>query len=249
MELGQIERARWAIRLLGCADNGLAATTHALNLRLRLALTLVVVIALVLWKSQLFLVAKSGARPMPLRSIAVAQRVPVKLDALLPMVPMGEMRIQAGAPPLVVEYWAPWVRHAALQATGLDSLIRLFSNSGAAAPRAVLACFDPFPSVTRYVARMRLRVPVVLDHGRELARSLPCPSLPYTYVIDPSGRIAVSQPGEVDWLSPETRAVLDSIAAEPAGPPDAAPAGQVSLRAGAPARSVRIAQPARVPGD
>jgi hypothetical protein len=189
-----------------------------LNLRLRLALTLVVIVALVLWKSQLFLVEKSGARPMPLRAIAAAQRVPVKLDALLPIVPMGEMRIQAGSPPLVIEYWAPWVRHAALQATGLDSLVRLISNSGAATPRALLACFDPFPSVSRYVARMRLRVPVVLDHGRELTRSLPCPSLPYTYVIDASGRIAVSQAGEVDWLAPETRAVLDSIAAEPPEP-------------------------------
>ena len=220
-----------------------------MNLRLRLALTLVVVIALVLWKSQLFLVAKSGARPMPLRSIAVAQRISVKLDALLPMVPIGEMRITPGSPPLVVEYWAPWVRHAALQATGLDSLVRRFSNSGAAAPRAVLACFDPFPSVTRYVARMRLRVPVVLDHGRELARSLPCPSLPYTYVIDPSGRIAVSQAGEVDWLSPETRAVLDSIAAEPVEPADTLPSGQVSSQVEAAPEIVRVMKPARVVGD
>ncbi|MGH3055405.1 MAG: peroxiredoxin family protein, partial [Gaiellaceae bacterium] len=187
----------------------------AVNLRPRIALLLVVVTALLLWKSQLFLVAKPGERALPLRAIAAAQRTPVHLDALLPMVPMGEIRLVPGSPPLVIEYWAPWVRHAALQATQLDSLVGLFAAAGGATPRAVLACFDPFPSVSRYVARLRLRVPVVLDHERELTRSLPCPSLPYTYVIDAAGRIAVAQAGEVDWLAPETRAALASILAEP----------------------------------
>jgi hypothetical protein len=201
------------------------------NLRLRIALLLVVVMALVLWKSQLFLVARPGDRAMPLRLIAAAARTPARLDVLLPLVPMGELRLAPGATPLVVEYWAPWVRHAALQATGLDSLLRLYGARGDTAPRAVLACFDPFPSVSRYVARMRLSVPVVLDHGRELAGALPCPSLPYTYVIDASGRIAVAQPGEVDWLAPATRAVLDSIAAESPAPSDSGATAPFPVRA------------------
>lgn len=197
---------------------------------MRIALLLVIGIALLLWKSQLFLVAKPGSHAVPLRSIAAANRARVQLDVLLPVVPMGEMRLMPGSPPLVVQYWAPWIRHAALQATGLDSLVRLEKNSSGNAPRAVLACFDPFPSVSRYVARMRLRVPVVLDHGRELTHSLPCPSLPYTYVIDASGRIAVSQAGEVDWLAPETRAVLDSIAAERPQIADSAMSAPISMR-------------------
>jgi len=184
------------------------------NLRMRIALLLVIVVALVLWKSQLFLVVRPGERPMPLQPVAAAKRVPVKLDALLPLVPMGEMRLAVGSPPLVIEYWAPWLRHAAQQATDLDSLLRLTSAGGGTAPRAVLACFDPFPSVTRYVARLGLRVPVVLDHERVLAHTLPCPSLPYTYVIDAAGRIAVAQAGEIAWLAPETIAALDSIASE-----------------------------------
>lgn len=202
-----------------------------MNLRLRIALLLVVVMALVLWKSQLFLVARPGDRPMPLRLIAAAVRTHAQLDVLLPLVPMGELRLTPGGTPLVVEYWAPWVRHAALQATGLDSLLRLYGATRGAAPRAVLACFDPFPSVSRYVARLRLSVPVVLDHGRELAGALPCPSLPYTYVIDASGRIAVAQPGEVDWLAPATRAVLDSIAVEAPAPSDSGATAPFPVRA------------------
>lgn len=202
-----------------------------MNLRLRIALLLVVMTALLLWKSQLFLVARPGEHPLPLRAIAAAQRVPVQFDALLPMVPFGELRLTPGSPPLVIEYWAPWVRHAAFQATSLDSLMRMISASGGIAPRAVLACFDPFPSVSRYVARLRLRVPVVLDHGRALTRALPCPSLPYTYVVDSAGRVAVSQAGEVDWLAPATRGVLDSIVAERADPTPVAASAPAPLRA------------------
>ena len=56
-------------------------------------------------------------------------------------------------------------------------------------------CFDPFPSVARYVARRRLALPVLLDLRGELRRQLRCPSIPFTYVLDAAGRIAVQQPG------------------------------------------------------
>jgi hypothetical protein len=85
--------------------------------------------------------------------------------------------------------------------------------------RVVVACFDPFPSVARFVARRRLRLQVVIDGERHLARALPCPSVPYTYVLDAAGRIAVAQPGEVDWLAPGTRAVLRRLVEEPAAQP------------------------------
>ena len=199
-----------------------------MNLRLRIALLLVLITALVLWKSQLFLVARPGDRALPLSTVPKGQRQVARFDALLPLVPIGEMKLDSGGSPLVVEYWAPWLKHAAQQATDLDSLLRLASASGTPL-RAALVCFDPFPSVTRYVARMRLRVPVVLDHERVLARVLPCPSMPYTYVIDRSARVAVAQAGEVGWLAPETRALLDSIVAEPAAPADSGAIAPVAM--------------------
>jgi hypothetical protein len=85
--------------------------------------------------------------------------------------------------------------------------------------RVALVCSDPFPSVARYVGRHRLRLLVLLDGQHELRRMLPCPALPYTYVVDRAGRIAVAQEGEVDWLGPATRATLTWLLAEsrPAG--------------------------------
>ena len=85
--------------------------------------------------------------------------------------------------------------------------------------RVAVVCFDPYPSVARYVARLRLRLPVLLDQRRQLAGQLACPSIPYTYVLDRRGRIAVEQAGEVDWLAPATRASLDSLFGEPESGP------------------------------
>jgi hypothetical protein len=85
--------------------------------------------------------------------------------------------------------------------------------------RVVVVCFDPFPSVARFVARQRLRLSVLIDSRAALRAVLPCPSVPYTYVLDSAGRLAVAQPGEVDWLAAETRAALSELLAEPASPP------------------------------
>ena len=80
----------------------------------------------------------------------------------------------------------------------------------------MIVCFDPFPSVARFVARRRLGLPVLLDLRGDLRAQLPCPSIPFTYVIDPAGRIAVAQPGRVEWLAAGTRRTLEAIAREPA---------------------------------
>jgi hypothetical protein len=186
-----------------------------MNLRLRVAVLIVAVAALAVWKSQLFIVTRPGDHPRPLELIEVARRAPAHVDATLPAVPFGAVALKGGDGVLIVHYWAPWERHAATQAATLDSLI----HSEERRPQLAVVCFDPFPSLARYVARQRLRIAVLLDHGRTLAASLPCPSIPYTYVIDRDSRIAVAQAGEVDWLSPDTRAVIRALIAEPATRP------------------------------
>ena len=72
--------------------------------------------------------------------------------------------------------------------------------------------------MARYVGRNRLRVPVLLDGRRALVPKLPCPSIPFTYVIDATGHIAVAQAGEVDWFAPGTWATLRGLLAEPRTP-------------------------------
>jgi hypothetical protein len=81
---------------------------------------------------------------------------------------------------------------------------------------------------TRFVARQRLRLGVLIDGRGELRRALSRPSLPYTYVMDASGTIAVAQPGEVDWWAAGTRHALDTVLAAPgAAPRDTSGAAQL----------------------
>jgi hypothetical protein len=185
------------------------------KLRLVAAALVLGVLSMVAWRSELFTVEKSGAVPTPLRLVMDGPRPPATFDASLPMVPVGVEHLAPGGDVLLVHYWAPWERHSGAQALALDSLRRTLPPG---ALRIAVVCFDPYPSVSRYIARMRLRLPVLLDLQHALADRLPCPSIPYTYVVDRLGRIAVRQPGEVDWLAPATRSALERLVAEPAAP-------------------------------
>ncbi|MEQ1833195.1 MAG: hypothetical protein ABL977_09075 [Candidatus Eisenbacteria bacterium] len=176
-------------------------------IRLRLAALLLVlgILGLLVWRAELFTVAKPGDAPRPLaRSGHLA---PPEFDVSLPMVPVGVARLTPGDGALLVHYWAPWERHSRAQITALDSLMRVLPEGTV---RLAVVTFDPFPSVARYLGRLRVHTPVMLDLRRDLQRALPCPSMPYTWLLDERGHVLVSQAGEVDWLSPATRALLMS---------------------------------------
>ncbi len=184
------------------------------------AVALAVIAALAIWRGELFTVQKPGAKALPL-SLGAGPRPAADFDAWLAAVPAGSEHLAPGEGVLLVHYWAPWERRGAEQARGLDSLRRALPPGSV---RVLVVCFDPYPSVARYVARLRLRLPVLLDPRHELERQLPCPSIPFTYVVDRGGRIAVAQAGEVDWLSPATRGVIETLVAAPALPREPGPA-------------------------
>lgn len=184
---------------------------------------LILAIGWLAWRSQLWTVARPGESPRPLELVGGDTRAPVRLGVTLPAVPFGSQRLASGQGVLLIHYWAPWERGGREQVASLDSLRRLPGLEGL---HAVVVCFDPFPSVARFVARQRLRLSVLIDTRGELKRTLPCPSVPYTYVLDGGGRVAVSQAGDVDWLAPRTRATLRTLLAEPASP---SPQGRPTL--------------------
>lgn len=168
---------------------------------------------LLVWRAELFTVSRPGDIARPLGWLSEELRSEARFDALLPAVPIGAARVRPGPGVLVVHYWAPWQRHARAQIVALDSLCRGLPPD----MHVAVVCFDPFPSVARMSARLHLRVPILLDAHRALARDLPCPSVPYTYVVDVNGRIVAAQAGEVEWLAPETRQVLDAMRRPVAG--------------------------------
>ena len=185
-----------------------------MNRRAALVLALLGALALWAWRAELFTVSQPGTRPRALTLIAADTRRPVALDVTLPQVPVGMRRVTVGGRPLLIHYWAMWEKDGAAQAAGLDSLRQL---PGMDAIDVVMVCFDPFPSVARYVGKHRLRLNVLLDGPGEMRTTLKCPSVPYTYCIDRAGRIGIAQAGEVDWLGAATREALQSLIDESAG--------------------------------
>ncbi len=171
-------------------------------------LGLVLLAAFTMWRGQLWLVQKPGDAPHALTLRPAAERRRVAFDVALPSIPEGVSRLRTGDGVLVVHYWAPWELNGGAQSSALDSLHR---QDDMARAHVALVTFDPFPSVARYVRRHRLKLPVLLDHQRALVSQLPCPSLPYTYVLDAQGRVAIEAAGEVDWFAPQTRRALRAL--------------------------------------
>lgn len=164
------------------------------------------------WRATLFQVDRSAAAPRPLALLPDSVQRTADFAVVLPAVPAGMRRLETGHRPMMVHYWAPWERHGRAQALALDSLQR---EPEIGALEVVIVCFDPFPSVARFVARHRMTTRVLLDREGALRKRLPCPVLPYTVVIDAAGRVRVAQPGEVAWDSAETRRVLREVLQSP----------------------------------
>lgn len=182
-------------------------------------LVVIVAISFAAWRSQLFTVSTSVTTPQALEFLPAEEQHDVSFDVVLQVAPVGLRRLEDGHGPLVIHYWAPWSPDALDEATALDSLGRTATGQSV---EVLLVTFEPFPSVARYVGRHRLSTPVLLDTERELRAALPCPRIPYTYLIDRSGRVVGAQEGPVDWIGPRTIATLDSLAATTAPLPPAA---------------------------
>lgn len=189
-----------------------------MSLAARIALLLLGVVAVLAWRAELYTVQQPGIAPAPLTLLPPAARLPIEFDAVLPVVPVGMRRLASDQGPILIHYWAPWQHDGRSQARDLDSLAH---DPDLAGLHIAIVCFDPFPSVARYVGRNRLTLPVLLDGPHVLASRLPCPSIPYTYLIDANGRIAGSLAGDVDWWAPATIIALRRLIAEPVEVPPA----------------------------
>src|SRR5207249_2277656 len=146
------------------------AATRGMRLRLAGLLLTLGVLGLVLWRAELFTVSRPGDRPLPL--VRIPPEPLAAFDVSLPVVLIGVEQLKPGTQPLLIHYWAPWERNSRAQLQSLDSLVLTLPRGSV---RVAVVCFDPFPSVARYVVRLRVTVQVMLDLRRSVQAALPCP--------------------------------------------------------------------------
>lgn len=114
--------------------------------------------------------------------------------------------------PVIINFWATWCEPCRDE---MPSLERLQSKL-AGKPFEVLTVNygEGIPGITRFLARNRLTLPVLLDPDKESAAAWGAGGLPMTFLVDAEGRVRYSAFGECDWSEGEPFRVVASLVAE-----------------------------------
>ena len=110
---------------------------------------------------------------------------------------------------LLVNFWATWCAPCREE---LPSLQRL-RDTLRGRPFEVLAVnvSEGEPRVTRFLADVPFRVPVLLDRNGDAQRAWRVRGLPATFLLDRQGAIRFWYLGELDWAQPAIRRTVESL--------------------------------------
>ena len=114
---------------------------------------------------------------------------------------------------VVLNFWATWCAPCREEMPSLD---RLQARLGGADMQVVTVATgrNSLPQIEKFFAEAGVsQLPVLLDGGQALARSMGVLGLPVTVLIDRDGREVARLIGGAEWDSPEALAVIDSLTA------------------------------------
>ncbi|HEX4886111.1 MAG TPA: TlpA disulfide reductase family protein, partial [Casimicrobiaceae bacterium] len=120
---------------------------------------------------------------------------------------------------VLVNFWATWCAPCVVEMPSMARLREALRAEGF----EVLAVNvqENVARIRPFVERLGLDFPVLRDHDGSVRRAWDVTVFPSTFVVDPSGRIALVAVGELDWDAPDVvarvRAVMRRPGATPAG--------------------------------
>lgn len=106
---------------------------------------------------------------------------------------------------VLINFWASWCEPCRAEMPSLQALAA--HNPGKLVMLAV-NLKESEPTITRFVQRTGLGLPVLRDADGALARAWGVSIYPSTVLIDSRGRVKSVVRGEVDWAGPEARALV-----------------------------------------
>lgn len=110
---------------------------------------------------------------------------------------------------VLVNFWATWCPPCVAE---MPSFVRLYGDYG---DKVVFAFVtnDDQDKVSKFLAKKEYRLPVYFETSRT-PDLLTSTSIPATYIISKSGKIAVKEIGAAKWDRQSTRDLLDQLLAE-----------------------------------
>jgi peroxiredoxin len=104
---------------------------------------------------------------------------------------------------VVLNFWATWCVPCRIEMPAFENLYRRYRSQGVTVIGVSLDKGND-EKVKKFVEEYQLSFPVLMDSDGEAEKLYPSVSIPFTFVIDKSGRIVARVDGAKNWESKET---------------------------------------------
>jgi len=113
---------------------------------------------------------------------------------------------------VLINFWATWCEPCSDE---MPSLERLRGKLKGRPFELVMVNYgESNATVSRFMSKLGLSIPVVLDPEKRVAQEWKVGGLPMTFLVDATGRVRFSTFGEHDWGDGESFAAVDRLVAE-----------------------------------
>ena len=111
---------------------------------------------------------------------------------------------------VVLNFWATWCAPCRVEMPSFEKLYRRYRSEGVTV-LAVTMDKNAKTQIKSFVDEHNLSFPILLDSKSEVERLYPSMTVPFTYVIDPKGRVVARVDGAKNWESEETFEAIEYL--------------------------------------
>ena len=104
---------------------------------------------------------------------------------------------------VILNFWATWCAPCRVEMPSFENLYRRYRSEGVVV-LAVTLDKNVGSKIKSFVDEYGLTFPVLLDKKGEVERLYPSMTIPFTYVINPEGRVVTRVDGAKNWESKDT---------------------------------------------
>lgn len=112
----------------------------------------------------------------------------------------------------LVHFWATWCSPCLKEMPELQDLSETYRHKGL---RVVAIAADSHEEVKKFLTKNNTKLDIMVDQYGSALRDYKVKAFPSSYLIDHNGELQFVAIGPVDWLSENTRKLIDNLIAKP----------------------------------